>query len=213
MSEASLYLVTPVVGDADAIGPALERACAGGRVAAVLLRLAPGDERSLVNRIKALAPCVQAGGAALIVSGGEGLDLVTIAGRGGADGIHVPVSAELRPLRDRLKDGRILGVGGLRSRHEAMSAGEAGVDYLMFGEPRPDGSVPDAESVIERATWWAEIFATPCVAFAPGLDMAAEFAATGAEFVAIGEPAWTHAGGIDAAVEEVYARIRGSVAS
>ena len=89
-----------------------------------------------------------------------------------------------------------------------MTAGEAGVDYLMFGEMRPDGSVPDPDAVIERATWWAEIFATPCVAVAPSLDMAAAFAATGAEFVAIGEPAWTHAAGIGAAVEDVYARIR-----
>ena len=48
-----------------------------------------------------------------------------------------------------------------------MSAGEAGADYLLFGEPRPDGTIPALESVIERATWWAEIFETPCVAYAP----------------------------------------------
>ena len=46
-----------------------------------------------------------------------------------------------------------------------MSLGEAGADYLLFGEPRPDGSLPSLESVVERAAWWAEIFETPCVAY------------------------------------------------
>ena len=48
-----------------------------------------------------------------------------------------------------------------------MTLGEAGADYLMFGEPRPDGSLPALDEVVERAAWWAEIFETPCVAFAP----------------------------------------------
>lgn len=198
----SLYLVTPLVSDPEAIAPALEAACATGQVAAILLRLAPADERSLINRIKTVAQIVQPRDAALIVSAPEPLDPVTLAGRGGADGLHVPASAHLRDLRDRLRDGRILGVGGLRTRHEAMSAGEAGVDYVMFGEPRPDGFVPDSEGVVERAQWWAQIFAVPCVAFAPSLGDCAGLAATGAEFVALGDAVWSHPAGPGKAVEE-----------
>ncbi len=48
---------------------AVAQALASADVAAVLLRLADGDERSLINRIKTVAPAVQDKGAALIVDG------------------------------------------------------------------------------------------------------------------------------------------------
>jgi thiamine-phosphate pyrophosphorylase len=129
------------------------------------------------------------------------VDLVTVAARGGADGVHTGALGSLGDLRQRLKGDRILGVGNLRSKHEAMGAGEAGVDYLLFGEPRADGSVPPLDSVIERAAWWAEIFETPCVAYAPSLESVPRLAATGAEFVALGDAVWTAADGPAAAME------------
>lgn len=207
MSDAipSLYLVTPLVTEPDAIVASIAEACRSGAVAAVLVRLAGANERTLVNRIKAIAPAAQAHGAALLVGGDVEFDLVTIAGRGGADGVHVSTASDLRALRERLADGRILGTGGLRTKHDAMAAGEAGADYVMFGEPKPDGFVPPLEGVIERAQWWAEIFATPCVAFAPTLADVATLAATGAEFVAVGDAVWRHPAGAQAAVDEVQA--------
>ena len=51
-----LYLVTPRVADAAAFGAPLAAALAAGDVAAVLLRLAEADERTLINRAKELAP-------------------------------------------------------------------------------------------------------------------------------------------------------------
>jgi thiamine-phosphate pyrophosphorylase len=86
-----------------------------------------------------------------------------------------------------------------------MTFGEAGADYLLFGEPRPDGSLPSLESVVERASWWAEIFETPCAAYAPSLEAVAALAATHAEFVALGDAVWSHpdgpAAGVKAAAE------------
>jgi thiamine-phosphate pyrophosphorylase len=76
-----------------------------------------------------------------------------------------------------------------------MDAGEAGVDHVLFGEPRPDGSLPPLAAVLERAGWWAEIFQTPCVAYAPDADSVAALAETGAEFVALG--AWAFDEGQD----------------
>jgi thiamine-phosphate pyrophosphorylase len=46
-----LYLISPVIEDAEAFAPRLADACGAGAVAAVLLRLAPADERTLVNRV------------------------------------------------------------------------------------------------------------------------------------------------------------------
>jgi thiamine-phosphate pyrophosphorylase len=198
---ARLYLITPILDDAS-FAPRLAEACGTGAVAAVLLRLAAADERGLINQVKALAPAAQEQGAAVIVSVDGKADLANIAARGGADGVHVPGDpARLRELRDRLKSERAIGVGAIRTRDDAMGLGEAGADYLLFGEPRPDGSLPTLESVVERASWWAEIFETPCVAYAPSLDAVELLAATQSEFIALGDAVWSHPDGPAAAVK------------
>lgn len=211
MSEplARLYLVTPLIGhDAEAFASPLASACAAGDVAAVLLRLPPSDPRTRVNRVKALAPAAQAAGAALLIQADDDDDIAATAARGGADGVHVASYLnQIKDLRERLKGDRILGTGGLRSKHDAMTAGEAGVDYVMFGEPRPDGSLAPIEAVSERAAWWAEIFETPCVAYAPSLDAVARLAETGAEFIALGDAVWAHPDGPAPAVGRALERL------
>ncbi|AOG03834.1 MULTISPECIES: thiamine phosphate synthase [unclassified Bosea (in: a-proteobacteria)] len=186
-----LMLVTPLVADADAMAFRLMQAQAGGDLAAVLLRLAPGDERSRIERVKRLSGPVQAANVALVVE-----DSALVATRGGADGVHLTGGPDaIAEARSSLKGERIIGAGGLRARHDAMDVGEAGVDYVLFGEPRPDGSMPPLPAVIERAGWWAEIFQTPCVAYAPDADSVAALAETGAEFIALGD--WAFAEGSD----------------
>src|SRR5215203_5187182 len=210
MSEPSarLYLVSPLIGDADAFAPPLAAACAAGDVAAVLLRLEPADARTLVKRIKTLALAAQDHGAAVLIEAPGTEDIAGAAVRGGADGVHAAGDvAALRGLRERLKDGRILGAGGLRSKHDAMTAGEAGVDYVLFGEPRPDGSLAPLESVADRAAWWAEIFETPCVACAPTVEAVARLAETHAEFIALGDAVWAHPDGPADAVKAALERL------
>lgn len=200
---ARLYLITPVLEDTS-FASRLTEACATGTVAAILLRLASADERTLINQVKALVPAAQEHGAAVIIATDSKVDLANVAARGGADGVHVPGDpVRVRELRDRLKSERAIGVGAIRTKDDAMSLGEAGADYLLFGEPRPDGSLPSLESVVERASWWAEIFETPCVAYAPSLDAVETLAATNAEFVALGDAVWSHADGSAAAVKVV----------
>jgi thiamine-phosphate pyrophosphorylase len=89
-----------------------------------------------------------------------------------------------------LKEGRILGAGGIETKHAAMEAGEAGIDHLMFGGLYPDGIAPDPEGVLARARWWAEIFETPCIAVAAAAAEIASVAATGAEFVGLESGIW-----------------------
>jgi thiamine-phosphate pyrophosphorylase len=184
-------LVTPPVEDAEAMAFRLMQAMAGGDIAAIVLRLTSGDDRSRIERVKRLAGPVQANNVALVVE-----DSALVATRGGADGVHVGGGPEaIAEARSSLKGERIIGAGGLRARHDAMDVGEAGVDYVMFGEPRADGSVPPLAAVIERAGWWAEIFETPCVAYAPDADSVPALVETGAEFVALG--AWAFEDGQD----------------
>ena len=204
---ARLYLLSPSIADGQGFAPLLTEACAAGGIAAVLLRFSAADERTLVNHVKALAPIAQDNGIAVLIAAEGEVDLAAVAMRGGADGVHARGgSGEVRGLRERLRADRILGAGNIRSKHEAMIIGEAEADYIMFGEPRPDGSVPPLDAVIERAAWWAEIFQIPCVAYTPTLEAVTKLAPTGAEFIALGEAVWTHPDGPAAAVAAALER-------
>ena len=198
-----LMLVTPPVADAEAMAFCLMQAFAGGDVAAVLLRLTAGDERSRIDRVKRLAGPVQGNNVALLIE-----DSALVAARGGADGVHLTSGPDaIGEARSSLKTERIIGAGALRARHDAMDVGEAGVDYVMFGDPRPDGSVPPLAAVVERAGWWAEIFETPCVAYAPDAESVPALVETGAEFIALGAWAFEDERDIRALVAEANAAI------
>ena len=53
-----------------------------------------------------------------------------------------------------------------------MAAGEAGADYVLFGEPDAKGQRPSVEAIAERLQWWAELFEPPCVGFAASREEA-----------------------------------------
>jgi thiamine-phosphate pyrophosphorylase len=190
-----LYLVTAPLGDTAAFARALPEALAAGDVAAVLLRLAEADERTLINRAKEIAAIVQPREVALLLDGRP-----EIVARAGADGAHLAGIEALNAALATLKPERIAGAGGLASRHDAMLAGEAGADYAMFGEPDRAGRRPPLDVVLERIEWWAKLFQPPCIGYAAHLDEVAPLAQAGADFVALGEWVWTHAQGPAAAV-------------
>jgi thiamine-phosphate pyrophosphorylase len=197
-----LYLITPLVDDAAGFAPELERALGGGDIAAVLLRLAQGGERGLIERVKTVGAAVQSRDIALIVDGHP-----EIVARAGADGSHLTGITAFAAALAALKPDRIAGAGGLRSRHDAMLAGETGADYVMFGEPGRDGRRPAFEETQERLTWWAELFEIPCVAYAASKDEFAPLAQTGADFLALGDWIWSAPGGAADAIAAAAATI------
>lgn len=180
-----LYLVTPPVADATAFSTELAAALQAGDVAAVLLRLAAADERSLINIAKTLGPVAQAKDVALLLDGHA--DLVA---RAGADGAHLTGMAEFDATFDILKPDRIAGVGGLTTRHDAMTVAEQGADYVMFGKPDAAGIRPAFEAIEERVAWWAEVFEAPCVAYTAGIEEVAPLVRAGADFIALGDWIW-----------------------
>jgi len=191
-----LYLVTPPIDDAAAFAGELDAALAMADIAAVLLRLAEADERTLINRAKALAAVVQRRDVALILDG-----RAELVARVGADGAHLTGIDTFAAALALLKPERIAGAGGLHSRHDAMLAAETGADYVMFGDPpRPGGRGPPFAETLERLEWWADLFEVPCVGYAADLDEAAAVARTGADFVALGEWIWTEPKGTAAAL-------------
>src|SRR3954466_2295965 len=86
-----LYLATPIVDDPAPLIAGLPALLASADIAAVLLRLKAADPRTLISRIKAIAPAVQDSGAALLLDGN-----VELVARSGADGAHLTGMESMR---------------------------------------------------------------------------------------------------------------------
>jgi len=200
---ARLVLFAPREDNAEHMAASLTAAFKGGRIDAVIMALPDGDERSQINFAKALVPVVHGAGAVLLIA-----DSFEMVARTGADGVHLSSPARVvEAMAAMRRIDRSVGVGGLKARHDAMEAAELGADYVMFGETRPDGSVPTLSMVLERAEWWAELFNTPCVAYASEQAHIAPLVATGAEFIGLGPESFNHPDGIGAVIAKALAII------
>jgi thiamine-phosphate pyrophosphorylase len=180
MDAPRLYLITPPITDWTVYPPLFEAAIAASDVACVLLRMATGGDGTAETAARALAPLLQKHGVACLVADDPGLAL-----RVNADGVHIDgAGPELHAALQALQPGRIVGAGGLQTRDAAMSAGEAGADYVMFGGPASEES---HESIVARVAWWAEIFNVPCIGYAHDPGGIGDLVHAGADFIACGD--------------------------
>jgi len=198
-----LYLATPEVEDPHPLLERLPSLLAAADIAAVLLRLKQADPRTLISRIKALAPIIQGSGAALLLDGQ--VDLVA---RSGADGAHLSGLTAFEEALPTLKPERIAGVGGLATRHDSMTAGERGADYVLFGEPDARDNRPSIAAICERLEWWDELFEPPSAAFASSIEEANAFVLAGADFILAGDFIWAAAEGPVASLRAAEDAIR-----
>ena len=106
---------------------------------------------------------------------------VAAARDGGADGVHLARPEQVAAARAQLGRDGLIGVSCGLSRHEAMVAGEAGADYVLFGSL----AVEPAGEVEDLVAWWGELFVLPCAAAGRySLETARAMAARGADFLA-----------------------------
>lgn len=193
--EARLYLITPPIADGAAFSPLFEAALSICDIACVLLRTEARDESERKKIIRALAPIAQRLDAACLVADDPQLAL-----RADADGVHIEADgASFEDAIRSLHPGRIVGAGGLTTRDAAMAAGEAGVDYLMFGGP---GGAEPHDAIVERVAWWADIFNVPCVGYAHELAGIADLVHAGADFIALGDAVFADPRGAVVALRE-----------
>ena len=194
-----LYLISPgqVGGDFPA---RLEEALSGGPVAAFQLRVKEIDQHEAARLAAPLQRICEANEVAFIVNDDMGL-----ARRLGADGVHLGQGdGDPREARALLGPNAQIGVTCHDSRHLAMEAGEAGVDYVAFGaffptatketHHRPDPSI---------LSWWSRLFEIPCVAIG-GItpQNGSPLVAAGADFLAVCGSVWNNPAGPAAAVAE-----------
>lgn len=236
-----IVLVTPRPAPDPGFAETLAAALSGGDVAAVVIDLFGLDEANGQRLAEALVPVAQQAGAAAIVAGdtriagrakadgvqldvaamltADGYDRAAGADADEADDVDGdgdgpdPAGAALAALVDKLQPAKMVGAAGLRGRHDAMLAAEAGVDYVFTGRlDLTEGDAPH-DKTLAFADWWAPLFEIPCVALAGrSVDGVGAIVATGVEFVGLRAAVWDEAGGPAAAVAAANAAIDAALA-
>jgi thiamine-phosphate pyrophosphorylase len=202
-----LYLITPPALDPDRFAEDLEEALAGGDVACLQLRLKDVDDEAIRRATHVLQPIAQERGVAFIMN-----DRPDLAAELNCDGVHVgeedPPYAEARRL---LGADRIVGVTCGDSRHRAITAAEAGADYVAFGAFFPTSTKQAKHRASPHILRdWSETTVVPCVAIG-GItqENCAPLVEAGADFLAVIGAIWSYPQGPRAAVREfnaVFAR-------
>lgn len=198
---AQIFLIASPDADAPACGRMLDEALAASPVAALLLTRGSRSEGSYKALVKAITPRAQAAGVAVLIQGDPGL-VRTL----GVDGIHVEGDvSEVKAATEALKPDFIVGAGQVSSRHDAMSKGELGPDYIFFG---PLSGPRDPEQR-EMARWWAEIMEVPSV-FSDPAATAETATSEGSEFIGLGESVWTAPEGVTARLAAIARALEAS---
>lgn len=202
LNRPRLFLVTPPAFDPASLAKDLADAFKGGDIACVLIYMPDADGKALQEAAQVLVPVVQAGGAAALVYRDT-----QVAGRSGADGVHIDTSLEdVKLAVESLQPAKIVGAGGTKLKHEDMEWAETGIDYLFFGRLDLEEKPEPHSKTLAKAEWWSELFETPCVALGGNTIASVEAAAaTGADFVALKDAVWQNPDGPAAAVAGVNA--------
>ncbi len=181
-----IYLLTPPEFELSTFPAELAAVLDAHEIACLRLTMATRDEDRLSRAGDALREVAHARDVAIVID-----THVALAERLGLDGVHLLDGARsVRKVRKALGKDAIVGAFCGTSRHDGMTAGEAGADYVSFG-PVGMSSLGDG-TLAERELfeWWSEMIEVPVVAEGEiDTDLAASLAPV-TDFLGIGEEIW-----------------------
>lgn len=184
--QPQLYLIAPPAFDLVSFPDTLARVLDTTPVACLRLAMASRDEDGVARAADALREMAHARDIAIVIA-----DHQILAERLGLDGVHLTDAARsVRAARKALGPDAIVGSFCAASRHDGMTAGEAGADYVSFG-PVGETTLGDGSRAgAELFQWWSEMIEVPVVAEG-GLtpELVAELAPL-TDFFGIGEEIW-----------------------
>lgn len=155
-----IYLITPPTFEVDPFVRQLAGILDTTDIACVRLDLASRDEAEVARAADAVRAVTHERDVALVIS-----DHVVLAERLGLDGVHLSDAARsVRAVRKELGPDAIVGSFCGGSRHDGLSAGEAGADYVCFG---PVGATALGDGTLaefDLFQWWSEVVEVPVVA-------------------------------------------------
>ena len=184
-----LYLITPPSFELSEFADRLAHVLDNVSVACLRLDLAQADEDHIIKVADTLREIAHNRDIPIIIS-----QHMQLAERLGLDGVHLIDGARsVRAARKLLGSDAIIGSYCGQSRHDGMSAGEAGADYISVGpvthSALGDGSVAEQELF----AWWSEMIEIPVVAEG-GLDQGAvKTLAEVTDFFGVGAEIWDSA--------------------
>ncbi|SMY07338.1 thiamine phosphate synthase [Flavimaricola marinus] len=155
-----IYLITPPELELSRFPATLAACLDRTEVGCVRLSLASRDESHIAKVADALREVTHARDVALVID-----SHILLVERLGLDGVHLTDGARsVRKVRKDLGDDAIVGAFCADSRHDGMTAGELGADYISFG-PVGDSPLGDGRRAeLELFQWWSEMIEVPVVA-------------------------------------------------
>ncbi len=184
--QPQLYLITPPEFELSRFPETLARVLDSQEVACVRLALASRDEDRIARAADACREVTHARDIALVID-----THVLMVERLGLDGVHLLDGARtVRFARKELGEDAIIGSFCGTSRHDGISAGEAGADYISFG-PVGASALGDGSQVDEELfDWWSKMIELPVVAEGTLDAVLVAQLAPMTDFFAFGEEIW-----------------------
>lgn len=155
-----LYLITPPELDLATFPDQLARLLDTADIACIRLALSTQDESVIARAADACRVVAHERDIAIVIS-----DHVILAQNLGLDGVHLSDGGRrVRKAREELGQDAIVGAYCAASRHDGISAAEAGADYVSFG-PIGANALGDGEQAgADLFSWWSQMIEVPIVA-------------------------------------------------
>lgn len=181
-----IYLITPAEIDSATYPDLLARCLDTVDVGCVRLTLATRDEDRIARTADALRAVTHARDVALVIE-----THILMVERLGLDGVHLTDAARsVGKVRKDLGADAIVGAYCHASRHDGMTAGELGADYISFG---PVGATPlgdGTQAEAELFEWWSAMIEVPVVAEGALTDDLVRTLAPHTDFFGLGDEIW-----------------------
>ncbi|MFX0541073.1 thiamine phosphate synthase [Roseovarius sp. S4756] len=185
--QPQIYLITPPEFELSQFSEQLAAVLDAHEVACLRLALSTHDEDRISRAADACREIAHTRDVAVVLQ-----THIALAERLGLDGVHLTDGARsVRKARKALGADAIVGAYCAQSRHEGMSAGEAGADYVSFGPAGSSALGDGAQAESELFQWWSEMIEIPVVAEG-ALDAARVADLAGmTDFFGIGDEIWS----------------------
>jgi thiamine-phosphate pyrophosphorylase len=185
--QPQIYLITPPDFEPAQFTVQLAAVLDAHDVACLRLALATHDETRIARAADACREVAHPRDVAIVLQ-----SHIALAERLGLDGVHLTDGARsVRKARKALGPDAIVGAYCAQTRHEGISAAEAGADYVAFGPAGASALGDGAQAGDDLFQWWSEMIEIPVVAEG-ALDAAriAELAQL-TDFFGIGDEIWS----------------------
>ena len=184
--QPQIYLISPRDFELSSFSETLGAVLDARAIACVRLALASHDEDEVSRAADTLREVCHQRDVALVID-----NHILLAERHGLDGVHLTDAARsVRKARKQLGADAIVGAFCATSRHDGMSAGEAGADYVSFGPAGASTLEAGEQAEFEMFEWWSQMIEVPVVAEGALTTEVITHLAPVTDFFGVGEEIW-----------------------